>query len=211
MDEAILRAARPKLQLKGTIRTIEGADQREGPRTAELIKMHGSINWTYCESCQEAKEFDLLQLKQGYNTDRHSYPVIGICKNCGGQRRPLLVPPLAFKFLMFPPLVDIWNTARQRIDEADYLVVVGYSFSEADTYITKIISRAMSRNQKQKMIVVNSDAGLVRRLRKQYNARIVHFDDTRIMQVCEECDKVLPTLLTSMTGGERKSKASNSA
>jgi hypothetical protein len=58
---------------------------------------------------------------------------MGTCKNCGGLQRPLLVPPLSFKFLMFPNLIGKWNSARQSIEKADYLKFVGYYFPAADT------------------------------------------------------------------------------
>lgn len=204
MDEAILQA-KPKLGLRGTLGTLESEQGVGDGNSVELIKMHGSINWAYCESCQDAKEFDLLELKKAYTTDTLSYPVIGICQNCGGQRRPLLVPPLSFKLLTFPPLVDMWNTARERIDKAEYLVVVGYSFSEADTYMTNIIWGAMSQNETQKMVVVNSDPGLVPSLRGKFSKRIDGFDEKRILQVCENCEDVLPRLLRSMLGEQEMS------
>ncbi len=205
IDEAILNA---KLRLRGTLGTLGAENDAERGSSVELIKMHGSINWAYCEACQEVREFDLRGLKEAYLNDTLSYPVIGICRACGGQRRPLLVPPLSFKFLMFPPLVDIWNAASQRIDDADYLVIVGYSFSEADTYMTKIISRAMSSNEEQKMVVVNSDAGLVASLRQKFSKRVDGFDEGRILRVCEGCEHILGKLLNSMLGKqERKARA----
>jgi len=112
MDEALLEENIP---LKGTV----SGENEDNPDAIQLIKMHGSINWAYCDSCQDVREFDLLELKKIYEEDILSYPVIGVCKKCGGSRRPLLVPPLSFKFLMFPNLIDIWNSARQAIEEAD--------------------------------------------------------------------------------------------
>ncbi len=192
MDEAILQH---NLPIKGTI----GSEHGEGNINAiDLIKMHGSINWAYCESCQDVREFDLLKLKETYEKDTLSYPVIGICKNCQGTRRPLLVPPLSFKFLMFPNLVDIWNSARQTIEEARYLIVVGYSFSEADTYITKIISRSMSMNNSQKMIIVNTNQNLVPTLRERFSSHIDGFDTRRILSARKNAEEVLPEIVKSM-------------
>ena len=205
MDEALLRK---KIPFKGTL----SRDNENNPDAVQLIKMHGSINWAYCDSCQDVKEFDLNKIKKIYKEDVLSYPVIGICKNCGGSRRPLLVPPLSFKLLMFPNLIDIWNSARQVIEEADYLIVVGYSFSDADTYITKIISRSMSMNNKQKMIVVNTNSDLVPTLRKRFLAYIDKFNDKRILQACVSCEEVLPKILNSMLGkDEHKKKAKNNS
>jgi len=188
MDEALLKN---KMKLCSTISPGDIKDES----TVRLIKIHGSINWAYCESCHIVKEHDLLEMKKFYEKDRFSYPVIGVCANCGGLRRPLLVPPLSFKFLQFPTLIDIWNSARCKIEDADIMVVVGYSFSEADTYITKIISRSMSINEKQKMIVVNTDVKLAQKLREKYVARIDEFDGSRILSITESADKALPKIV----------------
>ncbi len=201
MDEAILKGG---LAIKRTA-GIAGGDGQPS-NGVSLIKMHGSINWAHCESCQEVREFDLLQLKQLYTDDEMSYPVIGICKNCGGLRRPLLVPPLSLKFLMFPHLVEVWNSARQAIDSADYLIVVGYSFSEADTYITKIISRSISMNEPQRVVVVDIDAKLVPSLRERFAAQIDGFDERRILSACQSSDKILPKILESMVGKPPRKK-----
>ena len=202
MDEAILKAG---LKIKGTI-----SGEETNSDAVELIKMHGSINWAYCDSCQDVREFDLLELKKIYENDELSYPVLGICKNCGGLRRPLLVPPLSFKFLMFPNLIDIWNSARHSIEEADYLLIVGYSFSEADTYITKIISRSMSMKDSQKMIIVNTDPTLVPALRERFSAHIDGFDEKRILKACGSCEEILPKILDSMLGKKSPKKKTKS-
>jgi NAD-dependent SIR2 family protein deacetylase len=194
MDEALLNS---KVLFRSMIN--EGSMIKDNNQNAvELIKMHGSINWVYCESCQEVKEFGLQFLKNAYNEDTLSYPVMGLCKNCGGLRRPLLVPPLSFKILTFPKLIDLWNLAREKIEEADYLIVVGYSFAEADTYITKIIARSMSMNKNQKMIIIDTNQTLVQNLRDRFEVLINGFDPERIIKVSKSCDKVMGDLLGSM-------------
>lgn len=204
MDESLLKNGIP---LKGTI----GSESKENnPDAIQLIKMHGSINWAYCDSCQKVREFDLLELKKTYENDKLSYPVMGICKNCGGLRRPLLVPPLSFKFLMFPNLIDIWNSASQSIEGAEYLIIIGYSFSEADTYITKIISRSMSMNKNQKMIIVNTNPNLVPTLRDRFSAHIDGFNEKRIIKACESSERILPDILKSMLGKKEARQISSS-
>jgi len=205
MDEAILKAG---MRLKGTI--ASGSKAGNDSDAVELIKMHGSINWSYCDSCQDVREFDLLELKEIYEEDKLSYPVMGICKNCGGLRRPLLVPPLSFKFLMFPNLIDIWSSARQSIERADYLIVVGYSFSEADTYITKVISRSMFLNKNQEMIIVSTNLNLVSGLRERFSAHIDGFDKKRILKACDNCEEILPRILKSVLGKSSKEQKGKS-
>jgi len=204
MDEAILQN---NLHIKGI---IGNESKKNNFDTIPLIKMHGSINWAYCDSCQDSKEFNLLDLKKMYNEDTFSFPVLGICKRCGGLRRPLLVPPLSFKFLIFPNLIDIWNSAKKSIEEADYLIVIGYSFSEADTYITKIVSKSMSMKKSQKIIVIDTNEDLLLELRERFSNRIDNFEEERILGVVGDCEKKLPEFLKSMLGKDKVKKESES-
>jgi NAD-dependent SIR2 family protein deacetylase len=209
MDEAIIRAGmKPKTYIEEGlwIKVDDNIEDLEKIQV-DLIKMHGSINWSYCDSCQEVKEFDLLFLKETYDKDKLSYPVMGLCKNCGGLSRPLLVPPLSFKILMFPKLIDIWNSAREKIEKAEYLIVVGYSFAEADTYITKIMARSMAMKDNQKMIVVNTDPNLVAPLRNRFEAQINGFDSERIIRICESSDTAMEKLLRKMTASKANSES----
>jgi NAD-dependent SIR2 family protein deacetylase len=191
IDEALIEAAVP-------INTYLD-EQDPQPGAVDLIKMHGSINWTYCDSCHAVRQFDLLRLKQSFEDDTATYAVIGICRACGGQRRPLLVPPMAFKFIIFPNLIRLWNAARERIEQSDYLVVVGHSFSEADAYISKIISRSLTVNAHQRMIVCDPAAHIVPMLRERFSAHIDRFDPMRILRAGGSCDEVLPDVLASLT------------
>lgn len=165
--------------------------------TPTIIKMHGAINWSYCDSCQNVHEADLLELKKAYNADKFSYSVIGVCK-CGGSRRPLLVPPLSFKFLVFPNLIEIWNSARRALEEAEYVIVVGYSFSESDIYITKIISRSISKNKSQKILIIDVNQNVASALRDKFSVHIENFDRSRVIDACESCEKILPKILESL-------------
>jgi len=203
MDESLLDAKVP-------INThIGSTDNKE--RNIDLVKIHGSINWTYCDSCHEVKEFDLLSLKQDFKSDRISYAVVGICKSCGGQRRPLLIPPIGLKFVMFPNLIRLWNIARERIEGADLLIVVGFSFSEADSYINKIVERSMSMNSNQRIIVCDPNRKLSESLRERYAARISGFQVERIIEAVGSAEVLLPELFeklsTLMTGDGAKVSA----
>jgi NAD-dependent SIR2 family protein deacetylase len=173
-----------------------GADLGEAPDAVpRLVKMHGSINWTYCDSCQEVREFGFSEVKTAFEDDTLSYAVIGICKNCGGQRRPLLVPPLSMKFMMFPNLIGLWNNARNLIEKSRVLIVIGYSFAEADSYITKIVSRSLGKNPHQQMVVVDSNPRLVTSLREKLTAHIKGFDPERIVRAVGDCSELVPRVL----------------
>lgn len=192
IDEAIIGA---KVKMNTYITDGAGSPAAR----LDLIKMHGSINWTYCDSCHEVKEFPVLELKKGFERDTVSYAVVGICKNCGGQRRPLLIPPMGLKFVMFPNLIRLWNLARDHIERAYVIVVVGFSFSEADSYIAKIIERSMSFNREQRLVICDPNSSLVSILRARYGARIERFKESRILAAVGSSEEIVPKVLTKLT------------
>lgn len=167
---------------------------------ARLVKMHGSINWFYCESCQEMDRYDLGYIKEAYQKDRLSYPVMGICKHCGGLSRPMIVPPLSLKFLMFPSLAGLWDRTQIAFQEAKVILVVGYSFSEADTYITKMISRAMGADKSKRLLIVDLDRSLAASVTQKLVTHIDNFDIKRVIRAVESCDVLLPQLCKSLLG-----------
>lgn len=128
---------------------IEFANQEpsSSAATVSVIKLHGSLNWFYCDTCQAVHLIDIEKTVSDYLEDRASYPVIGVCRNCGGQRRGLLVPPLAMKFDVAPPLNPLIDRADESFSKSDLIVVVGFSFADADLYISRMLSKAMQASE----------------------------------------------------------------
>jgi NAD-dependent SIR2 family protein deacetylase len=173
------------------------------PTGNDIIKMHGSINWAYCESCQEAHVYPLSQLRTAYEEDTLGFSVISLCKGCGGQRRPMVVPPLSFKFVQFPPLLVLWHRAQVMLNEASMIVPVGYSFSEADTYITKMIIKAMVEDPGKRLVVIDQDSGVSRSLKRRLAAAIDDFSPTRVIRSLESCDAIVPRLVDTLLRKEQ--------
>jgi NAD-dependent SIR2 family protein deacetylase len=161
-----------------------------------LIKLHGSLNWFYCETCQEVQLVDIRQTMENFLEDRAPYPVIGICKDCGGQRRGLLVPPLAMKFDLAPPLTPLTGEAKIAFEVSDLIVVVGFSFADADIYISRMLSKSMQTKPDQKLLVVDPDNHVVEKVRRKFKASIPNFDAARIIRMTGDCSDVLPKFLT---------------
>jgi NAD-dependent SIR2 family protein deacetylase len=185
---------------------IPAADAGVSSR-ALLIKLHGSLNWYYCETCQEVQRVDIKTMIDQYVADSSPYPVIGICKECGGQRRGLLVAPLAVKFDVPPPLTLLQKEAQDAFERADVIVVVGYSFAEADTYISRMLSKSMQTNPQQRLIIVDPDDRVVSRVRRRFKASIPGFDTTRVIRACTDCVEFMPQFLKGELLSSRAPKA----
>ena len=162
---------------------------------SQLIKLHGSLNWFYCETCQEVQWVDIQKMLADCLEGRISYPVIGVCLRCGGPKRGLLVPPLAMKFDAAPPLNPLSNHAATAFETADVIVVVGFSFADADLYISRMVSKAMQKKNKIKMIMLDPDWSVSARIRRKFSARIPNFDEKRIIELRGDCIETLPAFL----------------
>lgn len=117
-----------------------------------VVKIHGSINWFYCEGCQSVITFSIKELE----AFKKIFPTSGSCQRCVTPTSQLMVPPIAYKYVMFPPLIDIWQAAMRTIEKADVIVVVGYSFSLADDYIFKMIVSGIKK-KKSVLVFLNRD------------------------------------------------------
>lgn len=194
MDRALTEAALPLSYL------IDFANQESIPSSVgeatPLIKLHGSLNWFYCETCQEVHWIDIEKTVSDYLEDRASYPVIGVCRDCGGQRRGLLVPPLAMKFDVAPPLNPLIDRAATAFAHAGLIVVVGFSFADADLYISRMLSKAMQGSESTRLLIFDPDLKVVEKVKRQFAVRIPKFDSTRILWVRGDCAETLPKFLS---------------
>jgi len=161
-----------------------------------LIKLHGSLNWFYCDSCQDVQLIEIGLTVKYFIKDKAPYPVVASCPVCGGQRRPLLVPPLAMKFDVPPPLNPLLRLAANAFESSELIVVVGYSFAEADLYISRMLSKSMQKRSEQKLLLVDTDDSVVARVRRKFEVSIHKFDPSRIVKMCGDCAKELPQFLT---------------
>lgn len=180
--------------------TVDFANQDLLPKAYEpfssLIKLHGSLNWFYCETCQEVRLIDIEQTVSDYNNQRGEYPIISVCSVCGGQRRALLVPPYAMKFDVAPPLQPLIATAASSFDSRDLIVVVGFSFADADLYISRMLIKAMQASSETRLLIVDPDHQVAERVRRKFAVQIPDFDSwARILWLKGDCSEVLPQFL----------------
>lgn len=172
----------------------EGSESDKTP----LIKLHGSLNWYYCETCQDVFLIDIEKTQNEYLDNKLCYPVIAVCKKGGGQRRGLLVPPLAMKFDMLPPLTPLIEEAQNFFNKADSIVVVGFSFADADRYISRMLTKSMQNNKDLKIILFDPDITIAEKLRNQLSLRVSDFDKKRVIRVPGDCATTLPDFLRGM-------------
>jgi len=100
------------------------------------------------------------------------------------------------KFDVAPPLTPLLSEAEAAFERSDIIVVVGFSFAEADVYISRMLSKAMQTSTKQKVIIVDPDSRVVERLKLKFKASIPNFDPSRIIKMSGDCAELLPEFLS---------------
>ena len=180
-----------------------GSSEHTSGTVCPLIKLHGSLNWFYCETCQEVRLIDIRKTVIDYTNDQGEYPISSVCNKCGGQKRGLLVPPHAMKFDIAPPLQPLIASTASYFERSTLIVVVGFSFADADLYISRMLIKAMQGSDRTKMIIVDPDASVIEKVRQKFNAQIPNFDaESRIIKLQDDCAKVLPEFLEGRLFGK---------
>jgi len=131
-----------------------------------ILKLHGSLNWGICESCNklllmmlepfdEAKSI-ILRNKEYNEAFKRNY----LC--CDQPKlKPLLVPPTFFKDYDHKILAGLWSNARKRLEEANSIIFLGYSLPGLDLKIQHLFKKAkINRNGNpwEEVLVVNKSA-----------------------------------------------------
>ncbi|TBL99722.1 hypothetical protein EYY93_14175 [Hafnia paralvei] len=128
----------------------EGGD----PKPIKIIKIHGSINWKYCNCCNQVlltawdTKIDLVSMKfKGYihasceNPDDIEFDLI--CPLDGNRFDTFIVPPSHIKELSHPVLSKLLDEVAIEIRKTRKIVFIGYSFPEADVHIKALFRKNM--------------------------------------------------------------------
>jgi hypothetical protein len=116
-----------------------------------LYKLHGSLNWLYCPTCDRLTNFAYWNIahipyrdraEPGGADDEEAWS----CPVDGTPRQGLIVPP----GLSFPRdnrhLVNVWQAAASALEEANEVVCIGYSLPGADLPVKFLLKQALHRN-----------------------------------------------------------------
>jgi hypothetical protein len=115
--------------------------------TVDLLKLHGSLNWSRCRQCNALVAWKLEDyfhkfrwpylppggsalLQVSRRLDRH------LSKCCGAPliEKPLIVPPTWNKGTFHSELSAVWRTAASHLAEAENVVIIGYSLPDTDEF-----------------------------------------------------------------------------
>ena len=138
-----------------------------------VLKLHGSLNWFACSSCDEVVAARLGDIET--LTRARLFPVVSQCPECNATAPHLIVPPVGNKIAEHPVLLQIRRQAEDALRRAPVVVFVGYSFNEADEYVLRMVSRAVADSQ-TKIVVFDIQRGSVDRLKSFLTAHARGYD-----------------------------------
>jgi len=144
----------------------------------KLIKMHGSINWFYCDACQNVFLPPIGTIVKAMENDV-LYAVLGMCNHCGAPARQFIIPPITYKYLTHPPIVQVWEAGRRILGQSSLIIIVGYSFSAGDDYIAKMLVKAIGEDPGKRIIVVSTNRQAIERAREFIRSHVSSFDETK--------------------------------
>ncbi len=138
--------------------------------TYHILKLHGSLNWRFCDECRKIYYFDEK------SHDRLASSEVVECNNdnSGGKLTRIIVPPKLSKLIkpeqnnskvntdtslksLYFQLRAIWSKASECLKMCEKLYFIGYSFPETDVQMKTFISNALRENSNlNKVIIVSS-------------------------------------------------------
>lgn len=152
-----------------TANPVSFAEIREHNKVP-IIKLHGSVNWFSVSSngyWHAPRGFKpLAEQNQPAETIAKNIAGETIAKNIIEQRAwvkeyltPEIIPPMLGKSSASPVIGQQWNAAIEAIGAARQIWVVGYSFPQTDTFMTRLLTEGLLRNsQLEKFVIVDSQS-----------------------------------------------------
>jgi len=130
----------------------------------KLYKLHGSLNWLYCPSCQRldigttesgrrtAKMLEVLYMEEETRLDERSgggdlyrrYTCRGSpCRDCGTYVTPVMISPTHLKDYRNPHITRVWYLAEMALRKADRVIIAGYSMPWDDIDVIYLFKRSL--------------------------------------------------------------------
>jgi hypothetical protein len=138
------------------------------------LKMHGSFNWFLCTNpkCRLSSEV-VLDIDTQLSLERAMGIGYSHCFNCGSDLLPLLIPPLLHKPVTDRSIIrSIWGLARQRLEVASKVIVIGFSAAPTDFYAAWLLRSTVGVRNDVEVFVVNPENDPAVPNHTQFNQRM---------------------------------------
>lgn len=126
-----------------------GYDRRPTKSGISLIKLHGSINWKWCGLSDSDP---IYFCGKGLSVNMHAQDE----EQSSAGLRTCIVPPVMDKSAFYKNAVlrSLWEIAERKLQEAENIYIIGFSFPPSDLSVRFLFQSALRKN-KAKIAVVN--------------------------------------------------------
>ena len=154
------------------------------PQVIKFIKIHGSLNWRYCNCCnqliirpwennfhlekgnppwgEKTEARDSTDMAQG---EIHQKASFESCPRDQNLLTTLITPPSYKKDLSHPVISKLLIEMADEIRAAEQVVFVGYSLPEADVHLKAVFAKSGISNKKVIVINPSDDPQMKRRFK----------------------------------------------
>lgn len=116
-----------------------------------LLKLHGSLNWIWCPTCNSVK------VGRGKKIVLEIWTEFTECENDCTLQEPLIILPAWFKSYDNPHISAIWLRAEKTLREAERVFFVGCSLRESDSRVRYLLKKSLFRPDGPNVTVVVVD------------------------------------------------------
>ena len=139
------------------------------PVPIKIIKLHGSLNWKYCNCCNQTlltpwdRDIELNKGKfTGYrSSDKEKY--VYVCPIDRTEFETLILAPSFAKRLNQPVISQLMSEAAREIRSTKKIVFIGYSLSSADVHIRALFKKQLESDVK--VYVINTRNAVTHQLK----------------------------------------------
>lgn len=135
------------------------------PGRVKLVKLHGSLNWKYCNCCNQVllTPWDTAIDLESWASDGHENPSCMnpasgypcTCPHDGTPFQTLIVPPAHLKIPDHPAINALMNEAAREVRKARRIVCIGYSLPDADVHLKALFRKNLDGDAR--LTVVNRE------------------------------------------------------
>lgn len=124
------------------------------PHFGTLLKIHGSLNWSYCPGCnrldlgvaESGRTYKMLDELYQVNPLEARYSCHGFpCPQCRTFVEPVLITPTQLKDYRNPHVAKVWTLAEQALRKAERAIIVGYSLPDDDLDVIYLLKRGLGQ------------------------------------------------------------------
>jgi NAD-dependent SIR2 family protein deacetylase len=172
--------------------------ENENPVPFKIIKLHGSLNWKYCNCCNHTlltpwdRKVDLNRGKLIGHTFPEEEEYDYYCPVDRTEFQTLIMPPSYIKSLNNPIISQLFGEASREIRVTPKIVFIGYALSDADVHIKALFKKHLKDDVN--LVVVNVKD--TETLRQQYyalssNVEFIHRSFEEIVRDDDMMQKLL--------------------